>query len=95
MNAALINTIAEGKLPARLGQDEEAVYNFCAELLRTTYVTDATFNAAKRQLGERGVVEIMGEIGYYQTVAMLLNVDRYPLPGGIAPELKQLANPIP
>ena len=41
------------------------------------------------------MVEIMGEIGYYQTVAMLLNVDRYPLPSGIAPELKQLANPIP
>ena len=95
LNDALINTIAEGKRPAGLGPDEEAVYNFCTELLRTTHVADATFNAAKRQLEERGVVEIMGEIGYYQTVAMLLNVDRYPLPSGIAPELKQLANPIP
>src|SRR5262245_24656417 len=38
-------------------------------------MTDATFNVSKRQLGERGVVEIMGEIGYYQTAAMLLNVD--------------------
>jgi hypothetical protein len=28
-------------------------------------------------------------------VSMALNVDRYPLPGGAAPELKPLANPIP
>jgi 4-carboxymuconolactone decarboxylase len=92
---ALINNIAESKRPAGLSPDDEAVYNFCTELFRTTQVTDATFNAAKRQLGERGVVEILGEIGYYQTAAMLLNVDRYPLPDRIAPELKQLANPIP
>jgi 4-carboxymuconolactone decarboxylase len=95
VSEALINNVAEGKRPAGLSPDDEAVYNFCAELLRTTQVTDATFNAAKRQLGERGVVEILGEIGYYQTAAMLLNVDRYPLPDRIGPELKQLANPIP
>lgn len=58
--------------------DEQAVYNFCTELLRTTQMTDATFNGVKQQLGERGVVEIMGVIGYYQTVSMLLNTDRYP-----------------
>ena len=95
LSDTVIQNIAEGKRPAGLGPDEEAVYNFCAELLGTTQTTDATFNIAKRQIGERGVVEIMGEIGYYQTAAMLLNVDRYPLPNGIAPELKPVANPIP
>jgi len=92
---AVINAIAEGKRPAGLQPDEQAVYNFCAELLRTTQMSDVTFNAAKQQLGERGVVEVMGIIGYYQTVSMLLNTDRYPLPDGVAPELKPLANPIP
>ena len=58
-------------------------------------MTDATCDAAKQQLGERGLVEIMGIMGYYQTVAMLLNTDRYPLPEGAAPELKPLADPIP
>jgi len=61
-----------------LQPDEQAVYNFCTELLRTTQMTDATFNGVKQQLGERGVVEIMGAIGHYQTVSMLLNTDRYP-----------------
>jgi 4-carboxymuconolactone decarboxylase len=91
----VIKNIAEGKRPSGLSPDEEATYNFCAELLRTTQMTDATFNMAKRQLGERNVVEMMGAIGYYQTAAMLLNIDRYPLPDGVAPELKPLSEPIP
>jgi 4-carboxymuconolactone decarboxylase len=91
----VIAAIAEGKRPAGLQPNEQAVYNFCTELLRTTQVSDVTFNAARQQLGERGVVEVMGIIGYYQTVSMLLNTDRYPLPDGVAPELKALANPIP
>jgi 4-carboxymuconolactone decarboxylase len=90
LSEAVISAIAEGKRPAGLQPDEQAVYNFCAELLRTTQMSDATFNAAKLQLGERGVVEIMGVMGYYQTVAMLLNTDRYALPDGVAPELKPL-----
>ena len=95
LSEAAIQAIADGKKPAGLPPDEQAVYNFCAELLRTTQMSDATFNAAKQQIGERNVVEVMGVMGYYQTVAMLLNVDRYPLPGGASPELKALSNPIP
>jgi 4-carboxymuconolactone decarboxylase len=95
LSAAVIENIGAGQRPTALGPDEEAVYNFCAELLRTTQVTDANFNTAKKQVGELGVVEIMGEIVYYQTAAMLLNVDRYGLLNGGAPEIKQLPNPIP
>jgi hypothetical protein len=29
-------------------------------------------------------------IGYYQLVSMVLNVDRYPLPDGVKPELVAL-----
>jgi 4-carboxymuconolactone decarboxylase len=87
LSNAVINDIAAGKRPAGLGPDEEAVYDFCSELLRTTQMSDATFNTAKKQLGERGVVEIMGEIGYYQTAAMLLNVDRYPFVPNRIPDI--------
>jgi 4-carboxymuconolactone decarboxylase len=93
LSESVINNIAEGKRPVGLQPDEQAVYDFCAELLRTTQMTDATFNAAKLQVGERGVVEIMGIVGYYQTVAMLVNTDRYPLPDGVAPEIKLLPPP--
>ena len=70
--------------------DEEAVYNFCTELLTTKQVSDRTFQAAKDRFGERGVVDLIGVTGYYQLVSMLLNVDRHPLPDGVQPELKPL-----
>jgi 4-carboxymuconolactone decarboxylase len=53
-------------------------------------VSDATFTATRDRFGERGVVDLIGVSGYYQLVSMLLNVDRYPLPEGVQPELKPL-----
>ena len=40
--------------------DEEAVYNFCTELLDTKQVSDATFQAAVKAFGEKGVVDLIG-----------------------------------
>jgi 4-carboxymuconolactone decarboxylase len=90
ISPAVADAIAEGRRPAALPRDEEAVYNFATELLETKQVSDATFAAAKGVLGERGVVELIDVMGWYSTVSMLLNVDRYPLPEGSKPELKPL-----
>jgi 4-carboxymuconolactone decarboxylase len=48
------------------------------------------FKAVKDKFGERGVVDLIGVMGYYQFVSMLLNVDRYPLGEGVKPELQSL-----
>ena len=90
LNPAIIEAIAAGKRPTGMAADEEAVYNFCTELLTNKQVSDATFQAAKDKFGERGVVDLIGVTGYYQIVSMLLNVDRYPLPDGVQAELKPL-----
>jgi len=92
LNPAVIEAVANGKRPASMQPDEEAVYNFCNELLNTKELTDATFRAAVNRLGERGVVDLVGVVGYYHLVSMLLNIDRYPLPEGAKPELKPLKN---
>ena len=68
--------------------DETIVYNFGTELLNTHQVSDANFKAVKDKFGERGVVDLISVMGYYQLVSMLLNVDRYPLPAGAKPELQ-------
>ena len=87
LSAGIIDAVAGGKRPSGMQPDEEAVYNFCQELLNTKNVSDATFQAAIGKLGERGVVDLIGVMGYYHLVSMLLNVDRYPLPDGVKPEL--------
>ena len=90
LNQSIIDAIAAGRRPAAMAPDEEAVYNFCTELLTAKQVSDATFAAARDRFGERGIVDLIGVTGYYQLVSMLLNVDRYPLPDGVQAELKPL-----
>ena len=90
LNPSVVEAIATGKRPSSMQPDEEAVYNFGDELLRTREVSDAAFKAAVDKFGERGVVDLTGVMGYYCFVSMMLNIDRYPLPAGEKPELKPL-----
>jgi 4-carboxymuconolactone decarboxylase len=90
LSPAIADAIAVGRRPTSMQPDEEAVYNFATELLETTQVSDRTFDAVRRVLGERGVVELISVMGWYGTVSMYLNVDRYPLPDSAQPELKAL-----
>jgi len=90
-----VKAIAEGRRPAGMSADEEAVYNFITELFKTRQSSDATFAAVKKIAGERGVVDLIVSAGYYQVVSMLMNVDRLPVGANQQPELKYLAKPLP
>ena len=90
LSESIIQAIAGGKRPASMDPDETVVYNFGTELLNTKQVSDPVFKVTKDKFGERGVVDLISVMGYYQLVSMLLNVDRYPLPAGVKPELQPL-----
>jgi 4-carboxymuconolactone decarboxylase len=90
LNESIIQAIAAGKRPGSMDADETIIYNFATELLNTKQVSDPVFKAVKDKFGERGVVDLIGVMGYYQFVSMLLNVDRYPLGAGVKPELQSL-----
>ena len=90
LNESIIQAIAQGRRPASMDADETIIYNFATELLNTKQVGDANFKAVKDRFGERGVVDLIGVMGYYQLVSMLLNVDRHPLPAGVKQELQAL-----
>jgi 4-carboxymuconolactone decarboxylase len=66
-------------------RDEAVVYDFVGELRERRRVSDATFAAARELLGERGVVDLIAAIGYYDLVSLVVNVDQYPLPPGTPP----------
>jgi 4-carboxymuconolactone decarboxylase len=88
---AAVDAIAAGKRPNGLQPDEQVVYNFCDELIKTHQVSDPVFHTAVEKLGERGVVDMTALVGYYHLVSMILNIDRYPLADGAKPELKPLS----
>jgi 4-carboxymuconolactone decarboxylase len=83
-----LRDLAEGRRPADVKHDEGLVYDFCDELFRTHGVSDATFAAALGSLGERGVVDLIGLVGYFVTVSMVMNVARTPPPAEGVPLLE-------
>jgi 4-carboxymuconolactone decarboxylase len=90
LSPAICDAIAQGRRPASMQKDEQALYDFVSELLNTKQVSDATFAAAKNVFGERGIVDIIAVTGWYNIVSMMLNVDRYPVAEGTQPELQSL-----
>ena len=77
-----ISAITDGRRPTAMAPDEEIVYDFCAELRQNQSVSDATYARAVSKFGEQGVVDMTGLVGYYTTLAMIMNVARSPLPNG-------------
>jgi 4-carboxymuconolactone decarboxylase len=82
LRAKTIRAIAEGHRPAAMRRDEQILYDFFIELQRTRGVSDETYRRARAQFGERGVIDLAGTVGYYSTLAIIMNVARTPLPPG-------------
>ena len=87
LSASIADAIATHQRPTNMDKDEETVYDFVAELLATGHVSDAAFKRVKDAFGERGVVDLVGAVGYYSLVSMTLNVAKVPLPDGVEPLL--------
>ncbi len=77
-----IAAIGEGRRPQALAADEAVVFDLCNELERDRQVADATWTAAVCHLGEQGAIDLIGLVGYYSLLAMVMNVARTPAPDG-------------
>jgi len=80
--AAAVEKIRVGVEPDLTKDDEKAVYAFSRELLMKRRVSDATYAAAEKLLGQRGVVDLVGVLGYYGLISMTINAFEVPLPAG-------------
>jgi len=84
--AEAIEALREGRRPIGMSREEELAYEFATELQRNHGVSDATYRACVEGFGERGVVDLVGLIGYFTTVSMVLNVAHTPPePGAVEP----------
>ncbi len=57
-------------------EDEAALYDFCTQVYRDKDVSDAAFAAVRDKFGERGIMDLIGIIGYYDIASMALIVQR-------------------
>ncbi len=69
----VISAIANRQKPDFTREDEELVYQFSTELHDRKTVSESTYQAALKQLGEQGVVELVALNGFYTLIAMTLN----------------------
>ncbi len=81
----IIAAIHAGNRPKFAAADEAAVYGFATELYARRRVGDAAYAAALAHLGEQGIVELVGILGYYALVSMTLNVFGIEVPEGSPP----------
>jgi 4-carboxymuconolactone decarboxylase len=71
--AESLAALAEHREPQFTRPDEQAVYQFSTEILGDHFVSDATFAAAQAELGEQGIIDLIGSLGNFSMLAMLLN----------------------
>jgi 4-carboxymuconolactone decarboxylase len=77
-----IAALHRGRAPKSAPKDERAVYDFVKELYRDKRVGDKTYARLHGILGDDGMVELVGILGYYVLIAMSLNVFRMGPPAG-------------
>ncbi|BEQ15256.1 carboxymuconolactone decarboxylase family protein [Desulfoferula mesophila] len=87
LSPEVITSINYKMEPEFEAQDEAAVYAFCRQALELTKVEQDTYERCLEFLGEEGIVELTGIVGYYCMVALSLNVFEVPAPQGAQQEL--------
>jgi 4-carboxymuconolactone decarboxylase len=69
-----VDALRDGRRPTDMSDDESLVHDFVVELMAHRGVCDATYASAAGRLGEQGVVDLVGLVGYFTLVSMVLNV---------------------
>ncbi|MBU2647488.1 carboxymuconolactone decarboxylase family protein [bacterium] len=79
----VVDAISRNDTPRFEKADEAAVYAFTMELTGSRRVSDDVYQTVVDQLGEQGVVELVGLAGLYGMVCMTLNTFEVPLMKGM------------
>jgi 4-carboxymuconolactone decarboxylase len=81
-----VDALSRGERHAGMDPDEALVHDFVSELLATHFVGDATYAKALARFGERGIVDLVGTVGYFLGICLLMNAAQTPAPAGdVAP----------
>lgn len=80
LDRQILVDLGAGRRPQNMKDDETALYDFVTEMYRDHDIGDATYKAALDRFGERGVMDLIGIIGYYDIASMALITQRAKAP---------------
>lgn len=87
VSSKMIESIRTHRVPDWETPEQATVHEFSKTLLESRRVSDDLFERAIAVLGQDGVVDLVGILGYYSLISMTINVFDVPLPAGAAAEL--------
>jgi len=73
---ATIRDLRAGRRPKSAPKDELAIYDFIDDLYKTRRVSDKNYKRVHAVLGDSATVELVGILGYYSMISMVLNIYR-------------------
>jgi 4-carboxymuconolactone decarboxylase len=88
---ATVDAIGRGERPVGMPDDEALVHDLCRELLGTHHLGDDLYGRAVAAWGEQGVIDLVGCVGYFLAICLVMNTAGTPPPASDVPPLRSLA----
>ena len=85
--APIIDAIRDGSAPAGLSGDDANVVRYAQELLVGHEISDETFGAVHRVLGDEGTIDLTLLILYYSSLSLALQAIKVDMPDGVTTTL--------
>jgi 4-carboxymuconolactone decarboxylase len=90
IDAAIVHTLGLNQTPNFSQADERVVYDFVQQSLVDKKISDATWADAQSRWGEQGAVDLLGIVGYYTMLSVVMNGAQTPAPAGAKMPLPRL-----
>jgi 4-carboxymuconolactone decarboxylase len=87
LQSGTIQALGEGRMPDNLDATTQCVWDLTTDVLAKGTASESIVTRALALVGAQDVVEYVATIGYYSTLAFVMNVSRTSVPEG--PELQQ------
>ena len=68
VKAETVRSLAEGRRPINMTEDEALTYDFLQELWKNRHITDATYERALAMFGEEGMIELVSIQALYGVI---------------------------
>ena len=73
LSAQAVECLRAGQVPPLANARQRLIHQLASELLHSNRIADPLYREGMAAFGERGMVELVGIVGYYTLVAMTLN----------------------
>jgi 4-carboxymuconolactone decarboxylase len=80
IDASIVQALGLNQKPSFTQDDEQVVYDFVQQSLTDKKISDVTWEAAQSHWGEQGTVDLLGIVGYYTFLSVVMNGAGTPAP---------------